>query len=145
MDMIIPTNLVCILFSPPIPTSPFNFIVFCTCSTIGCVPHINTHMNTKFNTGPKTWGMIRLIIDFNSSGAFPMTMDLHNHPWLLLTPPISDQKYSEYDLLIVLANNYYRSLSTHLCFGGSLIPTAPLICMGCTTYADDVTITIILI
>ena len=31
VDMIIPTNLVCILFSPPIPTSPFNFIVFYTC------------------------------------------------------------------------------------------------------------------
>ena len=31
MDMIIPTNLVCILFGPPIPTSPFNFIVFYTC------------------------------------------------------------------------------------------------------------------
>ena len=78
-----------------------------------------------------------------------MTMDLHNHPWLLLTPPISDQKYSQYDLLIVLANNYYRSrsLSTHLCFGGSLILTAPLICMGHTTYGDayDVAITIILI
>ena len=74
-----------------------------------------------------------------------MTMDLHNHPCLLLTPPISDQKYSQYDLLIVLANNYYRSLSTHLCFGGSLILTAPLICMGHTTYGDDVAITIILI
>ena len=32
VDMIIPTNLVCILFGPPIPTSPFNFIVFYTCS-----------------------------------------------------------------------------------------------------------------
>ena len=31
VDMIIPTNLVCTLFGPPIPTSPFNFIVFCTC------------------------------------------------------------------------------------------------------------------
>ena len=31
VDMIIPTNLVCILFGPPIPTSPFNFIVFYTC------------------------------------------------------------------------------------------------------------------
>ena len=52
--------------------------------------------------------------------------DLHNHPWLFLTRPTSYQKYSQYDLLIVLANNYYGSLSTHLCFGGSLIPTAPL-------------------
>ena len=31
---IIPTNLVCILFSPPIPTSPFNFIVFILVSVL---------------------------------------------------------------------------------------------------------------
>ena len=33
VDMIIPTNLVCILFGPPIPTSPFNILVpvlFCS-------------------------------------------------------------------------------------------------------------------
>ena len=29
--MIIPTNLVCVLFGPPIPTLSFNFIVFYTC------------------------------------------------------------------------------------------------------------------
>ena len=34
VDMIIPTNFVCILFGPPIPTSPFNFIVFYTCFVI---------------------------------------------------------------------------------------------------------------
>ena len=28
MDVIIPTNLVCVLFGPPIPTSSFNFIAF---------------------------------------------------------------------------------------------------------------------
>ena len=28
VDMIILTNLVCTLFGPPIPTSPFIFIVF---------------------------------------------------------------------------------------------------------------------
>ena len=32
VDMIIPINLVCILFGPTIPTSPFNFIVFYTCN-----------------------------------------------------------------------------------------------------------------
>ena len=68
---------------------------------IGCVPHVSIHMSTKFNTGSKTWGMPRLIINFNSSGAFPMTMDLHNHPRLFLTPPTSDQKYI---LIIQFAN-----------------------------------------
>ena len=31
MDVIIPTNLVCVLFDPAIPTSSFNYIVFYTC------------------------------------------------------------------------------------------------------------------
>ena len=28
MDVVIPTNLVCVLFDPAIPTSSFNYIVF---------------------------------------------------------------------------------------------------------------------
>jgi hypothetical protein len=35
VDVIIPTNLVCVLFGPAIPTSPFNFIqlffILCYC------------------------------------------------------------------------------------------------------------------
>ena len=31
MNVIITTNLVCVLFDPAIPTSSFNFIVFYTC------------------------------------------------------------------------------------------------------------------
>ena len=31
MDVIIPTNLVCVLFDPAIPTSSFNYIVFYAC------------------------------------------------------------------------------------------------------------------
>ena len=39
MDVIIPTDLVCVLFDPAIPTSSFNYIVFlylykCTCMYI---------------------------------------------------------------------------------------------------------------
>ena len=34
MDVIIPTNLVCVLFDPFIPTSSFNFIVFYTCYNV---------------------------------------------------------------------------------------------------------------
>ena len=32
VDVIIPTNLVCVLFGPPIPISSFSFIVFYTCN-----------------------------------------------------------------------------------------------------------------
>ena len=31
VDVIIPTNLVCVLFDPVITTSSFNYIVFYTC------------------------------------------------------------------------------------------------------------------
>ena len=42
MDVIVPTNLVYVLFDPSIPTSSFNFIISYTCTCI------KQHLNLQY-------------------------------------------------------------------------------------------------
>ena len=52
VDVIIPTNLVCVPFDPAIPTSSFNFIVFILLVTMEPLNKYTPEMRSTPLTGP---------------------------------------------------------------------------------------------